>query len=167
MSNPRGRPKGFPSWKTFIPVGEEPPPVPISAEIPTNIIPTPKTNAEWVKARAERRENGTLAISEKALTSQEIRKRIQGLMRKHNYDPLEELMLIATDDTYPLETRISIHKEMANYVAPKLKSTDIVVEQSMDITVKLISFADTGQTQAPNRESIPVIVKEIQQEKQA
>lgn len=61
---------------------------------------------------------------------------------------------------YPAEFRKSIHVELAQFVAPKLKSTDIHVDQSMDITIQVVKF---GGQHAAARESVPILVKEVRE----
>lgn len=98
----------------------------------------------------------------KILTTMEIRSRIIGLMNERNYDPIRELIKIANNNTTDEKTRIEIHKELAQYIAPKLKSTDLQVSGDLQLTVNVVKFSTaSGQQLAPNREAIPVRAIEV------
>jgi hypothetical protein len=63
-------------------------------------------------------------------------------------DPIKELAQFAMDVTTPLDTRISILKDLAQYTAPKRRAVDINPGSDDGITVKIIKYTkDTvGQT---------------------
>lgn len=102
---------------------------------------------------AERVLDQSSKIPHKILTTNEIRSRIIALMNERHYDPIRELIKIANNTATDQETRISIHKELAQYIAPKLKSTDLQISGDLTLTVNVLKF--TG-AMAQNREAIPV-----------
>ena len=82
----------------------------------------------------------------KTLTTAEVRQRIMVCMHDNDYDPIKELieMVQATNDkgeyVHDAKLRKEIHMELAQFVAPKLKSTDHHVEGSMSINVVVQKF---------------------------
>lgn len=98
----------------------------------------------------------------KSLTAGEIKARIQQIFNHHKYDPIHELARLAMSSNTPLEMRVMIHKECAQYIAPKLKSMDLVVGGELNLTVNVVKFSTAqGQQIAPNREAIPVRATEV------
>lgn len=149
-------PRAVPYYKRHVKLGESVPPLPIATTAPI----TPQ-NSQIDAKTVGRYQKGQV------LTSMEIRARIYGLMHKFDYDPVRELMEMATSKTpgtneftYPAEFRKSIHVELAQFVAPKLKATDIVVEGNMEINITVQKF---GGVAAANREAVPVLVKEVRE----
>jgi hypothetical protein len=101
-------------------------------------------------------------MSPKILTTMEVRSRIIALMNERNYDPIRELIKIANNSTTDEKTRIEIHKDLAQYIAPKLKATDLQVSGDLQLTVNVVKFSTAhGQQLAPNREAIPVRAVEV------
>lgn len=92
-------------------------------------------------------------IPAKVLTPMEIRSRIMALMNEKNFDPIKELINIASSSSTDQRVRIDICKELAQYIAPKLKSTDIQMVADLNVTVNVVKFAQ--QSLAPNREAVP------------
>lgn len=82
----------------------------------------------------------------KSLSTAEVRQRIMVCMHDNDYDPIKELieMVQATNDKgeflHDAKLRKEIHMELAQFVAPKLKSTDHHVEGSMNINVTVQKF---------------------------
>lgn len=95
-------------------------------------------------------------IPAKILTPMEIRSRIMALMNEKNFDPVKTLIGIAANSGTEEKVRIDICKELIQYIAPKLKSTDIQMVADLNVTVNVVKFADNKQTLAPNREAVPV-----------
>lgn len=87
----------------------------------------------------------------KVLTSMEIRSRILAFMHDQDYDPIKHLVLMATevddDGKYVLDakTRKEIHMELAQFIAPKLKSSDIQVDSNMSINITVKQFVKQGK----------------------
>lgn len=48
-----------------------------------------------------------------------LRGRLEEVMRRHNYDPYEALLLIASDEANPLEVRIHLHTLLMRYTYPE------------------------------------------------
>ena len=82
----------------------------------------------------------------------EIRQQVRKLCMDENYDPLREMVVLAKDPGTPLDHRVTLHKELAQYVAPKLKSMDLTAEVSGGIQVNVLKFADKV-TQAAIKEA--------------
>jgi hypothetical protein len=72
----------------------------------------------------------------------EIRQQVNKLCRDENYDPLREMILLAKEPTTPLDHRVTLHKELAQYVAPKLKSVELTAEVNGGIQVNVLKYTD-------------------------
>jgi hypothetical protein len=87
----------------------------------------------------------------KVLTSLEIRSRILAFMHEQDYDPIKHLVLMATevddDGKFVLDarTRKDIHMELAQFIAPKLKSSDVQVDSNMSINITVKQFVRQGR----------------------
>lgn len=83
------------------------------------------------------------------LTANEMRSRILSAMHAQNYDPIAELITMAqlkdVDGSYVYDAKMrkEIHSELAQYTAPKLKSTEITVEGSGNMTITVRKFSET------------------------
>ncbi len=104
---------------------------------------------------------GDVKMPPKILTSMEMRSRIIHLMNERNYDPIRELIRIANNNLTDEKTRIEIHKELAQYIAPKLRSADLQVSGDLQLTVNVVKFTNAAGELAPNREAIPVRAIEV------
>ena len=68
------------------------------------------------------------------------------------YSPVVEMARIATDPANDLPTRFAAHKEVAQYVTPKLKAVEVQLEGQIDARIgwcdshTLQSEATTGDT---------------------
>ena len=51
------------------------------------------------------------------------------------YSPIVEMAKIANDKDNDLSTRFAAHKEVAQYVAPKLKAVETTIEGRIDATI--------------------------------
>jgi len=75
-------------------------------------------------------------------TIAEMRGEVERLCKKHDYSPLEELIISAkTGDIKPQE-KISIDKYLGNKMVPDVKAVDIQADMNMNVRVVLQSFAD-------------------------
>lgn len=92
------------------------------------------------------------------LTPAEARNAIREICEKKNYDPFRELIDLATQKqqveidgatvlvhSLDTEQRIAIAKEIAGYMAPKLKNIEVKGEITGDIHITVKSFAAPGQ----------------------
>tara|TARA_R100000458_G_C8274887_1_gene249870 strand:- start:1504 stop:1977 length:474 start_codon:yes stop_codon:yes gene_type:complete len=61
-------------------------------------------------------------------------------MEKLGYDPIEEMVSMATDKTLDDNLRASIHKELAQYIAPKRKSVDFAVGQATEFNLSIKNY---------------------------
>ena len=102
--------------------------------------------AEEDAARKEMLMRPTTPGIGKTLSTAEVRQRIMVCMHDNDYDPIKELvaMVQAVNDKgeyiHDAKLRKEIHMELAQFVAPKLKSTDHHVEGSMSINVTVQKF---------------------------
>lgn len=99
-------------------------------------------------------ENKLLKKLHLKMTPKEIRQHVIDLCMKHDYDPIESLMSIALEGykvmvdgneiTVPIEPKdaITIHKEIAGYIAPKVKTIDIQGEVKQDIKITVQKFGE-------------------------
>ncbi len=70
---------------------------------------------------------------------------IREICKTKNYDPLSELVDLVQEkgrDKLTLEQKISIHKELLQYLAPKLKAVDIQANVQGDIKISVVRFSD-------------------------
>jgi hypothetical protein len=158
----------IPGYKKVILVqpGQEP-------QLPPSLVESQKMQLAHESAQREALPTGVGASSQaspvpldrkmspKILTTMEIRSRIIGMMNERNYDPVRELIKIAANNTTDERTRIEIHKELIQYIAPKLKSTDLQLSGDLQLTVNVVKFSTGGGQLAPNREAIPVRAVEV------
>jgi hypothetical protein len=91
------------------------------------------------------------------LTPAEVRAAINDICAKHNYNPFEELIKLAvatqnvkigdevkTINVCDVDQRISIAKELAPYLAPKLKTIEVEQgEGSGGLTINVVSLEDS------------------------
>jgi len=109
-----------------------------------------------------------------ALTPAEVRSRINELCLKNNYNPFEELIRLAseTEETIvdgkvlrlPICTtdqKIAIAKEIASYLAPKLKSIEVDAHIDGDFTFKVKHFDELGNEVKPGVINIPRIPQSL------
>ncbi len=135
-------------------------------EIPPPLTPEQLEESRKQFALTQRQEEedkrlGNNKLPPKILTSMEMRSRIIHLMNERNYDPIREMIKIANNNATDERVRLEIHKELAQYIAPKLKSTDLQVSGDLQLTVNVVKFSTGGGQLAPNREAIPVRAVEI------
>lgn len=95
----------------------------------------------------------------KVLTALEIRSRILSFMSDQDYDPIKEMINMAQecdgDGKFILDakTRLSIHKDLAEFVAPKLKAMEMNVGgEGMTINISVRKFTP----QPPGQDAKPV-----------
>jgi hypothetical protein len=78
----------------------------------------------------------------------DIRQQVRKLCLDENYDPLREMIILAKDPSTPLDHRVTLHKELSQYVAPKLKAMELTAEVSGGIQVNVLKFADMAVKEA-------------------
>lgn len=89
------------------------------------------------------------------LTPAEVRAAIHKICKERNYDPFDELIQLATETqeveingktiTVPLasvDQKITIAKEIASYIAPKLRSVEIEAHMDSSWTIKIQKFGE-------------------------
>ena len=142
------------SYKKFVPLekGKEPEiPKPFQADLEKPLSNPVDTHSGHIGRWESDKAVGK--IPAKVLTPMEIRSRIMSLMNEKNFDPVKELIKIATNNNTEEKVRIDICKELLQYIAPKLKSTDIQMTADLNVTVNVVKFA---APLAPSREAVPV-----------
>jgi hypothetical protein len=161
-----GRPKGstgIPSYKNVIRQGT--PGAELAVPPPLTPEQLEESNRQFALKQAEDAKEAQLSkeqMPKKILTSMEMRSRIIHLMNERNYDPIREMIKIANNNNTDEKVRLEIHKELAQYIAPKLKSTDLQVSGDLQLTVNVVKFSSaSGDRLAPNREAIPVRAVEV------
>jgi hypothetical protein len=79
------------------------------------------------------------------LTAQEMRGRLDILLAKHDFNPMEELILTAKDpDTLPSE-KIKICLNLVEYMLPKLKSVEVKGEVDHQHTIVIERYGEDGK----------------------
>lgn len=92
------------------------------------------------------------------LTPQEVRAKIHEICESNNYDPFEELIKLATETqevevnghmhqipVCDVDQRITIARELAQYMAPKLKSVEVTAEIDNQFTFNIKHFNENGE----------------------
>lgn len=105
--------------------------------------------------------NKTWFLMRGKLTPAEVRNVIAEACKKKNYDPFEELIELATSKTTvtvngeevevhtcDTDQRIIIAKEIASYMAPKLKNVEVRGEVTGDIHITVKNFTRTAIQEA-------------------
>lgn len=78
-----------------------------------------------------------------------------------NCDPLKELAKIAMDPVIDLDTRVSVLKDLTNYVHPKRRSIDIQsAEGSEGLIVNIKSFSDKMAQETVDPEKMKEMLEE-------
>lgn len=71
--------------------------------------------------------------------------KLQSLCDKYKIDPLESLLKICADETIDLSLRVSVLKEITQYIYPKRKSIEIAADLEISSTPQIqIYLPDNG-----------------------
>lgn len=62
-------------------------------------------------------------------------------LEEANCDPIAELAAYAMSTTTPIEMRVSILKDLAQYTAPKRRSVDVVQQSNEGVKVTIVKYA--------------------------
>lgn len=97
-------------------------------------------------------------------TPAEVRAAIQDICESNNYDPFEQLIKLATETLETeidghvvripiasIDQKIAIAKEVASYIAPKIKNIEVKQEIDAEITFKILTVGSV-QAEPPNPE---------------
>lgn len=101
-------------------------------------------------------------LKEASLTPAQQRAAIEAMFRQHDFNPMEELLLLATgkgDGSITDKDRKDILKFLAEYQAPKPKSIDIQADHKMNVSVVSVDFSKVSQ-----RQVLPAKVMEVAEE---
>lgn len=90
------------------------------------------------------------------MTPSQMRARIIELCRARKYDPVAAMIDMVQNENIEAEDRIAIHRELAQYVAPKVRAVDVSGEVDLTVTVRVKKFGDDGR-------EIPAAVRAIPQ----
>ncbi len=111
-----------------------------------------------------------------SLSPYEIRARIQSLCKDNNYDPFLELIELAKGfteievngekvriDKCTVDQKIAIAKEIAPYLAPKLKSMEITgqTDNSLTIEVVMVGSGKSATMQLPGESANAAEVQKV------
>jgi len=69
-------------------------------------------------------------------------------------DPIEGMAQIAMDQANPPELRGRMYAELAGYLFPKRKATEIKVDERPRVTFQFLSEPDVGSNVEMNREQV-------------
>lgn len=72
---------------------------------------------------------------------QEAKDRAINIMESYGYDPIEQLVISAQSADTSASDKISVHKELAKYIYPQLKSIDHKHTVSGGLSVEIIQFS--------------------------
>jgi hypothetical protein len=89
------------------------------------------------------------------MTPTQMRARIIELCRARKYDPVAAMIDMAQNDPLDADQKIAIHRELAQYVAPKVRAVDVSGEVDLSITVRVKKFGDDGREIPPGIRAIP------------
>lgn len=67
---------------------------------------------------------------------------VRECLEKMAHDPILEMVRDAQDDHTDKELRFAINKELAQYIAPKLKAVEVSLEADVSGEVRVVSFKD-------------------------
>lgn len=67
---------------------------------------------------------------------------VRKLMDDAGYNPIEAMMEMAQDEMVDRKIRLSLHKELAQYYAPKLKSVDVSHKGNVGIQVQVLRYTE-------------------------
>ena len=88
----------------------------------------------------------------------EYRDRMLTTFARHGYDPVEALIKLANDPATEPKLQARIHADLLQYVAPRLKATEKVIEEDRRVLIEILKFS---QEDFPTRTIQAEPVKEI------
>lgn len=77
-----------------------------------------------------------------SVSTQEAVAEVFNKLDEQNCDPISELAKIAMGPLTPLSDKISILKELAQYIAPKRKSVDVTTPSDNNFVVTIKNFSN-------------------------
>ena len=75
-----------------------------------------------------------LEMMAKAPTPAEQRKALLAMFAERGINPIEQLLEYTDDKDVPVKEKIALWKELASYTQPKLKSVDVKIDHTADLT---------------------------------
>lgn len=79
------------------------------------------------------------------MTPSEMRMRIIELCNGKKYDPIASLIDMVQNDALEPDTKVAIHRELAQYVAPKIKAIEVTGDVDLNINITVKKFDDSGR----------------------
>ena len=76
---------------------------------------------------------------------------MQATFAKHGYDPVEALIKLATDPQTERKLQARIHADLLQYVAPRLKASEQIVETDQRVRVNILKFSAADFAPLPRR----------------
>lgn len=67
---------------------------------------------------------------------------VREVLEKNNHDPLFELVTQAKNPHIDPDLRFAINKELAQYIAPKLRAVEISADVEHSGEIQIVSFKD-------------------------
>lgn len=119
--------------------------------------------AEIIRKHQESLASALSPTNGQPLTTHDIRARIQKLFASRDYHPIAAMleMVMAKNAEgnyiYPADFRFEIHKELAPYVAPKLKAMEVSGKVDASITINVVKFSGDRETKTVTAGEGPAI----------
>lgn len=112
-----------------------------------------RLNVKQTSKKAQ--ENATLAAASKLLIQpanvKELRALVDRIAHKHEYNPLESLIVLAKAGQLSIEDQIAVHKTLLPYLTPQLKvapqKEEVPESKAVSVTIKSFQFAPATPTQ--------------------
>ena len=95
-----------------------------------------------------------MAEAAKPVTATQMRGQLAAMLKKHDLDPLEELIIYAKNAKTPRKEKKEIYKFLTPYVTPTLKSVDLQADHRMNVTVQMQSFGGATQRDVRTAEMV-------------
>lgn len=89
------------------------------------------------------------------MTPTQMRARIIELCRGRKYDPVAAMIDMVQHDNIDADQKIAIHRELAQYIAPKVRAVDVSGEVDLTVTVRVKKFGDDGREIPQGVRTIP------------
>ena len=134
--------------------------VPSVEEIRRRVNPAVRANTEAIARRVETMENSmeseitrrvdaaVTRVVEKnlgrKLSAAEMRARLDVLLEKYDFNPIEELIRTAQDPDTPLAERTKINLQLTEYLLPKLKSVEVQGTVDHNHTIVIERYGEDG-----------------------
>jgi hypothetical protein len=99
----------------------------------------PRTQAGRVKRSKEVVEK-EVKEAKRPKSVSDLRGELAGMLKKHNLDPIEELIIHCKNQRTPQKEKVQLYKFLVPYMTPTLKAVDMQQDLKMNVSVQLQSF---------------------------